>query len=163
MADGCKCCGNGQEEQYKALDKVIAENKNRPGALIPVLHQAQQIFGYLPKDVQIHIAEGLNVPLSDVYGVVTFYALFSMKPKGKYQIGVCMGTACYVKGAVKVLEALEQQLKIKSGDTTEDGKFSLEILRCIGACGLAPAIKIGDEVYGRMTAGKVAEVLAKYA
>ncbi|MGI5838141.1 MAG: NAD(P)H-dependent oxidoreductase subunit E [bacterium] len=163
MAEVCKYCGDRQVEMYKALDKVIAEYKGKPGALIPVLHQAQQIFGCLPKEVQIHVAEGLDVPLGDVYGVITFYAFFSMKPKGKYQIGVCMGTACYVKGAVKVLEALEQQLGIRQDDTTEDGKFSLEVLRCIGACGLAPAIKINDEVYGRMTAGKVAEVLAKYA
>jgi len=163
MAGECKCCGNGQDERFAALDKVIAEYRNRPGALIPVLHQAQQIFGYLPKDVQIHIAEGLNVPLSEVYGVITFYALFSMKPKGKYKIGVCMGTACYVKGASQVLEALKQQLGIEVDDTTDDGKFSLEVLRCIGACGLAPAIMINDDVYGRLTAGKVAEILAKYA
>ncbi len=163
MAEECKCgCCSAKDDRYAALDQVIAKYKDQPGTLIPVLHQAQQIFGYLPKEVQIYIAEGLDVPLAEVYGVVTFYALFTMKPKGRHQIGVCLGTACYVKGSGQILETLKQQLGIGVDDSTDDGRFSLNVLRCIGACGLAPAMMIDGEVYGRLTPDKIAGILAKY-
>lgn len=127
-----------------------------------VLHQAQQLFGYLPEDVIKIVAEGLEVPLSEVYGVVTFYSLFSLKPRGKHKISVCMGTAYYVKGAAQLVAELEKQLKIKPTETTDDGRFTMEITRCIGACGLAPVMTINDDVYGRLTPNKIAEILAKY-
>ena len=154
------CCQS--EEKYRKLDEVIDEYKGKPGGLIPALHQAQLIFGYLPKDVQIRIAEGLAVPLSEVYGVVTFYSFFSQKPRGKHTIGVCLGTACYVKGAAEIVEALEEDLGIKVGDTTENGEFSLMVTRCVGACGLAPVLTIGEDVYGRLTAEKIPEIINHY-
>ena len=120
------------------------------------------LYGYLPKEVQIRVAEGLNIPLSEVYGVITFYSLFTLKPRGKHTIGVCMVTACYVKGAPGVLEALQNELGIGANDTTDDGLFSLVITRCVGACGLAPVMTIGDDVYGRLTADKIPEIIAKY-
>ncbi len=164
MAECCGCtgCSGANEELYRELDKTIDKYKGQAGALIQVLHQAQGIFGYLPKEVQVYIADKLNVPITEVYGVVTFYAFFTMTPKGKHTIGICMGTACYVKGAAKILDSLKAKLKIDVGGTTEDGKFTLEVLRCIGACGLAPAIMIGDDVYGRLTSDKLDAILAKY-
>lgn len=151
-----------QQEKFALLDEVIKEYKDAPGALIPVLHKAQEIFGYLPEEVQERIAEGLSVSLTDIYGVITFYSFFSLKPRGQHKIGVCMGTACYVKGQAQVLQELEKQLGIKINETTEDGKFSLEVTRCVGACGLAPVITIDDDVYGRLTPDKVKEILEKY-
>ncbi|HHU51630.1 MAG TPA: NADH-quinone oxidoreductase subunit NuoE [Firmicutes bacterium] len=158
----CCCHDHDLDYRYQRLDEVIAQYKDMPGALIPVLHQAQLIFGYLSKDVQIRIAEGLGVPLSEVYGVVTFYSFFSLKPQGKYTIGVCLGTACYVKGAAALVEALEENLGIKVGDTTDDGMFTLSITRCLGACGLAPVLTIDEDVYGRLTPEKVPEILERY-
>ena len=152
----------GTPEQEERLRQVIASYKGKPGATMPVLQAAQEIFGYLPEEVEIMIAEGLDIPLSEVYGVVSFYAQFSVNPKGKYQISVCLGTACYVKGAGDVLSAVEQQLGIAPGGITPDGKFSLDACRCIGACGLAPVMMINDDVYGRLTPNQVADILAKY-
>jgi len=132
------------------------------GALIQVLHAAQDVFGFVSEEVQERVAEALGVPVSEVYGVATFYSLFSLKPRGQYKIGVCLGTACYVRGAAQVLAELEKQLGVKVNDTTRDGKFTLEVTRCIGACGLAPVITINEDVYGRLQVEKVSEVLAKY-
>lgn len=158
----CCCHDSDLDYRYQRLDEVIAKYKDTPGALIPVLHQAQLIFGYLSKDVQIRIAEGINVPLSEVYGVVTFYSFFSLKPQGRYTIGVCLGTACYVKGAAALVEGLEKNLGIGVGDTTDDGLFTLSITRCVGACGLAPVVTIDEDVYGRLTPEKIPEILERY-
>ena len=153
---------HGTPEQEAELKKVIEAHKGQAGATMPVLQAAQDIFGYLPEEVQIMIAEGLDIPLSEVYGVASFYAQFSMNPKGQYQISLCLGTACYVKGAGDILEALETKLGIKSGGITPDGKFSLDACRCIGACGLAPVMTINDQVYGRLTPDQIGPILAQY-
>ena len=152
----------GTKEQEAKLMEVIAAHKDSKGALIPVLHEAQDIYGYLPIDVQTLIAEGLGLSLADVYGVVTFYAQFSLYPKGQYRIAVCLGTACYVKGSGDILEKIKQKLGIDVGECTADGKFSLEATRCIGACGLAPVLTVNDDVYGRLTVDDVDDILAKY-
>ena len=152
----------GTPEQEAKLREVIAAHKGQPGATMPVLQAAQDIFGYLPEEVQIMIAEGLDVPLSEVYGVVSFYAQFSVNPKGKYRVSVCLGTACYVKGAGDILQAVEKKLGINPGGITPDGKFSLDACRCIGACGLAPVMMINDDVYGRLTPDQVAGILDSY-
>lgn len=154
----CEC----MTEQYQRLDEIISQRKGEQGALISVLHEAQEIFGYLPKEVQVRVAQGLNVPLSEVYGVITFYALFSLKPKGKYKISACKGTACYVRGADKVLEKLERELGIKAGDTTDDGKFSLEVVRCLGACGLGPVIMVNDDVHARLKPDRIPAIVRSY-
>ena len=164
MAEGClncNCCSDS-DQRYQALDEIINKYRNKPGALIPVLHQAEQLFGYLPEEVQIKVAEGLDVPLSEVYGVITFYSFFSTKPRGKYTIGVCLGTACYVKGAAQVLQAVKDELGIEMDDTTDDGLFTLTVTRCLGACGLAPVMMIGDDVYGRLTPERIPEILNSY-
>ena len=129
---------------------------------MPVLQEAQNIYGYLPIEVQKMIAEGLNIPLEEVYGVVTFYAQFSLNPKGKYNIGVCLGTACYVKGSQEVYDKVSEVLNIKGGEVTDDGKFSLEATRCIGCCGLAPVMTVGDDVYGKLTADMIPDIIKKY-
>ena len=152
----------GTPEQEERLRKDIDSHKGQPGATMPVLQAAQEIFGYLPEEVQIMIAEGLDIPLSEVYGVSTFYSLFTLNPKGKYQISVCLGTACYVKGAAEVLAAVEKKLGISPGGITPDGMFSLDACRCIGACGLAPVMMINEEVYGRLTAAQVGPILDQY-
>ena len=152
----------GTAEQEAELMSIIAEHKGQDGALIPVLHKAQEVYGYLPIEVQTMIADGLEVPLAEVYGVVTFYTQFSLNPKGEYKIGVCLGTACYVKGAQAVLDEIAKQLGIGAGECTDDGIFSLEASRCIGACGLAPVMNINDDVYGKLTPDQVAGILAKY-
>ncbi len=153
---------NGTKEQEAQLAAVIEKNKNVPGALMPVLQEAQQIYGYLPIEVQIMIAEGMGVSLSEVYGVVTFYSQFSLNPKGQYPIGVCLGTACYVKGAQAILDRIQRKLGIEVGGVTPDGRFSLEATRCVGACGLAPVFTIGDDVYGKLSPEEAEAVLAKY-
>jgi NADH:ubiquinone oxidoreductase subunit E len=150
------------KEQYDALDRVIAENKDVPGALMPVLQGAQEIFGCVPMDVQKYIAEKLHVTLSEVYGVATFYSQFSLQPKGEYLISVCLGTACYVKGSQKVLDKLSEVLNVPVGATTPDGRFTLQATRCLGACGLAPVMTVNDEVYGRLTPDQIQGILAKY-
>ena len=144
------------------LLKCIETHKNEKGALMPVLHEAQNIYGYLPAEVQTVIAEGLNVPLAEVYGVATFYSQFSLMPKGKHRISVCLGTACYVKGSDKILEEIEKELRIKCGECTPDKKFSIDSCRCVGACGLAPVMIVDGEVYGKLTAKDVAGILDGY-
>lgn len=151
-----------QEEQYQELQEFIEVNREKRGFLIPVLHKAQEIFGYLPPEVREFVAEQMNLSVSTVMGVVTFYSFFRMHPVGRHTITVCMGTACYVRGAKKIMEALEKKLQIKPGETTEDRRFSLGIQRCLGACGLAPVIMINHDVHGRMTAKKVDQVLELY-
>jgi NADH-quinone oxidoreductase E subunit len=153
----------GTAEQEEKLKALIAKYKEVPGALMPVLQQAQGIYGYLPIEVQQMIAEGLNIPLAEVYGVVTFYSQFTLNPKGKYEISVCMGTACYVKGAQKVLDEFERILKIKPGEVTPDMKFSIDALRCVGACGLAPVVQVNGKVYGRVTPQQVQGIVDEYA
>lgn len=153
---------NGTPEQEKQLMEIIAKHKGKPGATIPVLHEAQGVYGYLPIEVQQMISEGLDVPLAEIYGIVTFYTQFSLNPKGKYEIGVCLGTACYVKGSGDILEELEKKLNIKVGECTPDGKFSLVATRCVGACGLAPVVTVNEDVYGRLTVDDVDDMLSKY-
>ena len=150
-------------EQSKRLQAVIAERKDQPGALMPILQQAQEIYGYLPIEVQKLVAQHLEIPLEEVYGVSTFYSQFTLNPKGKYKISVCLGTACYVKGSGDVFAKLGECLGIQGGECTNDGKFSLEACRCIGACGLAPVMTINDDVYGRLVADDIPGILAKYA
>ncbi len=152
----------GTAQQEEQLKGIIAEHKGQEGALIPVLHKAQEVYGYLPIEVQTMIADGLQVPLAEVYGVVTFYTQFSLNPKGEYKIGVCLGTACYVKGSGDILEKIKENLNLEVDGCTPDGKFSLEATRCIGACGLAPVFTINEDVYGRITADDVPGILAKY-
>ncbi len=149
-------------EKFQELQRVIQEWKGKEGPLMPILHKAQELFGCLPLEVQNYIAEELDIPLTDVYGVATFYSQFTLNPKGKYQIGVCLGTACYVKGAQKVLDEIQKVLNIKVGDTTDDGKFTLDATRCLGACGLAPVMMINDHVYGRLVPEDVAGIIEKY-
>lgn len=158
---GSNCCCDCVDEKERKLLEIIEKYKDSKGALIPVLHEAQEVYGYLPKNVQKQISEHLNVPLSEIYGVVTFYTQFSLKPKGKFKVSACMGTACYVKGSNLILEKLQEKLGIQVGDCSEDGKFSLDACRCIGACGLAPVIMINDDVYGRLTADDIEKVLEK--
>ena len=153
----------GTPEQEAQLKDVIAKHKDDPGAVMPVLQEAQDIYGYLPLEVQQMIAEGLNVPVDEVYGVATFYSQFALSPKGKYNISVCLGTACYVKGSGDVLERLKEKLGIDVGECTADERFSLEACRCIGACGLAPVLTVNEEVYGRLVPDDVDDILAKYA
>lgn len=141
------------------LEAICREHGNQPGELINILHKAQHLFGYLPAEVQQVVARRLNIPVSKVYGVVTFYSFFTMTPKGRHPISVCMGTACYVRGAEKVLDEFKRILKINVGETTPDGKFSLSSLRCVGACGLAPVVLIGEKVYGRVVPGDVEKIL----
>lgn len=152
----------GTKAQQKQLEEYIAEHKTEKGVLMPTLQKAQEIYGYLPIEVQTMIAKGLNVPLSEVYGVVTFYSQFSLYPKGKNKISICLGTACYVKGSGDIFDKMQEILKIKSGETTPDGKFSLADCRCVGACGLAPVMMINDDVYGRLTPDMLTDILAKY-
>ena len=141
---------------------VIEKYKAVPGGLMPVLQEAQGIYGYLPMEVQTMIADGLGISLSEVFGVATFYSQFSLTPKGEHRISVCLGTACYVKGADKILEAVEKHLGIKSGECTPDGLFSIDSCRCVGACGLAPVMMVDEDVYGKITPDQVAGILDAY-
>ena len=156
MSDNCN------KKITDRVREICASHHNNSGELIMILHEAQSLLGYLPQEIQEVVAEQLEIPIAQVYGVVTFYSYFSMEPKGRFPISVCMGTACYVRGAEKILEELERQLEIKVGETTADGLFSLNCLRCIGACGLAPVVTIGDKVYGRLTTDKIRDILADY-
>ncbi len=152
----------GTPEQEEQLKAIIAKHKDDPGAVMPVLQEAQDVYGYLPIEVQQMIAEGLNVPLEEVFGVSTFYSQFSLTPKGEYNISVCLGTACYVKGSGNILNKITEMLGIEAEECTQDGKFSLTACRCIGACGLAPVLTVNDEVYGRLTVDDVPTILNKY-
>ena len=149
-------------EQAAKLDAVIAECTGDVSMLMHVMQEAQAIYGYLPFEVQQKIADGMNVPLEKVYGVATFYAQFALSPKGKYDISVCLGTACYVKGAQELLDELSAQLGIGAEECTPDGKYSLTACRCIGACGLAPVLTVNEDVYGKITAADIKGILAKY-
>jgi len=153
---------SGTKEQEEKLIEVINRYKDTEGALIPVLHEAQEIYGYLPIEVQTIISKNLGVSMAEIYGVVTFYTQFTTQPKGKYKIGVCLGTACYVKGSGDLLEKIKEKLGIKEGECTPDGKFSIDATRCIGACGLAPVITVNDDVYGKLTVDEIDGILAKY-
>ena len=152
----------GTPEQKAKLDAVIAECKNDKSQLMHVMQEAQGIYGYLPREVQVMIAEGMDVPLEKVYGVATFYAQFSLSPKGEYNISVCLGTACYVKGAGDIFDRFSELLGIGADECTADGKFSLTACRCIGACGLAPVLTVNEEVYGRLVKADVDGILEKY-
>lgn len=153
---------NGTPEQEAKLQAVIAEHKDDKSSLIAVMQEAQDIYGYLPIEVQNMIAEGMDIPLEKVFGVSTFYAQFSLAQKGEHHISVCLGTACYVKGSGKVMEELEKVLGIEAGGITSDMKFSLDATRCIGACGLAPVMTVGEDVYGRLEPKMIAGIIAKY-
>ncbi|MBE6634788.1 MAG: NAD(P)H-dependent oxidoreductase subunit E [Ruminococcaceae bacterium] len=153
---------SGTPEQEEKLNAVIAANKHDSSRLMSVMQQAQDIYGYLPIEVQNKIAEGMNVPLEKVYGVATFYAQFSLSPKGNYHIAVCLGTACYVKGSGKIYDKLQEVLGIGGDECTEDRKYSLTASRCIGACGLAPVLTVNEDVYGRLTEADVKDIIAKY-
>ena len=153
---------NGTKEQEEKLLAVIAELKAQPGCLMPIMQKAQDIYGYLPIEVQTIIADELHIPLEKVYGVATFYAQFALYPKGKYKISVCLGTACYVKGSGDLYNALMEKLGIVGGECTADGKFSIDVCRCVGASGLAPLKIVGGDVYGKLTPDMVEGILAKY-
>ena len=152
----------GTKEQEAKLYEVIEKYRNIDGPLMPVLQGAQEIYGYLPIEVQKIISEELDISLEHIYGVVTFYAQFSLAPKGGYQIAVCLGTACYVKGSGEILDKIKEIIGVDVGECSPDGKFSLDATRCIGACGLAPVMTINDEVFGRLTVGEIPDILAKY-
>jgi NADH-quinone oxidoreductase subunit E/NADP-reducing hydrogenase subunit HndA len=149
-------------KEVEKIKEVCASFGNQPGELINVLHKTQSLHGYLPAEVQEIIAEELNISVAKVYGVVTFYSFFTMIPKGKHPISICTGTACYVRGAEKVLDEFKRRLNIEVGSTTADGKYSLSCLRCVGACGLAPVVLVGEKVYGRVSPDGVADILAEY-
>lgn len=153
---------SGTPEQEAQLRAVIDASKDDKHLLMNVMQQAQAIYGYLPFEVQVMIAEGMDIPLEKVYGVSTFYAQFALSPKGKYNVSVCLGTACYVKGSQDVLDRICETLGVAPGECTADGRFSIEECRCIGACGLAPVFTVNDDVYGRVNADEVSKILAKY-
>jgi NADP-reducing hydrogenase subunit HndA len=157
---GC-CCGSVDTREQRLFD-VIEKHKNTKGALIPILHEAQEIYGYLPIQVQKKISEKTNIPLTEIYGVVTFYTQFSLTPKGKYKIQACLGTACYVRGASGILDKFKEILGIDVGECTENNVFSLDACRCIGACGLAPVVMINNEVYGSLKPDDVQGIIDKY-
>ncbi len=152
----------GTAEQEQQLKAVIEENKDDKSMLMHVMQEAQAIYGYLPYEVQVMIAEGMDIPIEKIYGVSTFYAQFALSPKGKYNISVCLGTACYVKGAQSILDKVEEELGIGAGECTADASFSIEECRCIGACGLAPVMTVNDDVYGRLVPEDIQGILAKY-
>lgn len=155
------CC-KGNDKRFAELESFINALPSKKGELVTVLHKAQGIFGYLPREIQEFVAEKMELPVAKVYGVVKFYSFFTMQPKGKYAINVCLGTACYVRGAEEIVEELEKALHIKAGQVTPDGRFSIDTLRCVGACGLAPVIIINGKVYGRVKPADVPGILAEY-
>ena len=161
MTDKCTACAESQEK-INDLKKIVDKYKDTEGSLIQVLHEAQELYGYLPLEVQREISKLMNIPLAEIYGVVSFYTQFSINPKGKYKVNVCMGTACYVKGANEVLDKFRTRLSIDVGECTEDRRFSLDACRCIGACGLAPVVTINDDVYGKLTPDDVDAIIDKY-
>lgn len=156
------CCNSEKNQMFQELEDFINSLETKDGALIEVLHRAQGIFGYLPKEVQEFVAEKLNLPIAKVYGVVTFYSFFTTEPRGKNVVNICMGTACFVRGSGDILKEFEKELGIKNGETTSDMKFTLGSLRCVGACGLAPVLTINDKVYGHVTTSDVKTILSEY-
>lgn len=155
-------CNEHKDQSFKELEEFISTIEDKSSSLISVLHRAQQIFGYLPQEVQKFIAKKLDKPVAEVNGVVTFYSYFTETPMGKYVINICMGTACFVKGSGDVLAEFEKKLGIKVGETSSDGKYTLQVLRCVGACGLAPVVTVNDKVYGHFTKDMVAKTLEDY-
>lgn len=151
------------DEKFHELDQFIEHLPDKKGNLIAVLHKAQELFGYLPEDLQLRIADKLNIPSSEVSGVVSFYSFFTTKPRGKHVINVCTGTACYVRGAERLLNELDRQLGLKPGETTKDNQFTLDALRCVGACGLAPVMIVDGKVYGRLKPEQIKGILASYS
>ena len=156
---GC-CCGNHKEKEE--LLKLVSKYKKDKSNLIQVLNEVQEVYGYIPLDAQKVISEYLDITMAEIYGVITFYARFTLKPKGKYNIAVCLGTACYVKGSQNILDKVKEKLNIDVGETTKDGMFSIESTRCIGACGLAPVFTVNEDVYGKATSEQIDEILEKY-
>lgn len=148
--------------QWKAIEDILQKHRGRDGALIDVLHETQDVYGYLPEEAMTQVAEGLGLPLSKVYGVATFYSLYTLKPKGQYIIRLCESAPCHLRGSMDVLHVIENELAIRPGQTTPDNKFSLEFTSCLGVCGVAPAMMIGDRVYGNLTPEKVKDVLRSY-
>lgn len=149
-------------EQFQTIDDIMEKNRGKQGALIPVLEKVQEVLGYLPRAIQRRVAEGLNIPVAKVYGVVSFYSLFTMTPRGRHNIRVCLGTACYVRGGQKILNRLTETLGINSGECTQDRRFSMETVRCLGACGLAPVQVIDGDTHGQVKPQKLDEILEKY-
>lgn len=158
----CTTCENLVDPKQIKLDEVIIKYRNENGPLIPILQEAQEVYGYLPADVLKHVSKATRIPLAKIYGVVTFYSQFRLAPVGRNLINVCLGTACHVRGGANVLDTIEKTTKIKDGETSEDRRYTLEIVACIGACGLAPVMSINGQVYGRLEPENVAEILAKY-
>jgi NADH:ubiquinone oxidoreductase subunit E len=150
------------KEKLSKLEHIINEHKNQQGALMPVLHETQELFGYLPEEAQKRISEALDISMAEIYGVATFYSRFTLKPRGKYTIGVCLGTACYVKNAQGIIDKIKKEINVGAGETTEDGLFTLEATRCIGCCGLAPVMTIGEDVYGKIVPEDVVDIIKKY-
>lgn len=162
VCESSSCREMSETEKYALLEEVISDYEKKESNLIQILHMAQAIFGFLPNEVQTYIAEKMDLPISKIGGVVTFYSFFSTKPKGEYIIRVCLGTACYVRGGKKIMEKLKELMGIDVGETSEDMKFSLEVVRCMGACGLAPAIRVNDKVYKRVNSNKLQQILKQY-
>ena len=164
MSNNEKCCCNcgKADDRTEKVKIIIEEHKNVRGGLIPVLHGIQEIYGYLPEEALQIVSEGLDIPMTEIYGVASFYHFFSLEPKGEHVIRVCLGTACYVKGGQAIIERLSQELNVEIGKTTPDGKFTLEATRCLGACGLAPVMTVDDKVYGRVTIDDVRRILDEY-
>lgn len=163
MSERCRCMKvEITQEQWAKIDGIIERSKNKPGALIPVLEQVQQSFGYLPAPVQRRIAERLNISPATVYGVVSFYSFFTMVPKGRHTIRVCLGTACYVKRSDEILDKIKRQLNVEVGGMTEDKRYSLESVRCLGACGLAPVVVVNEDTYGAVDSVKVMNIIEEY-
>lgn len=150
------------KEKMEKLETIIEQHRNQQGGLMPVLHETQELFGYLPEEAQKKISEELNVPLAEIYGVATFYSRFTLKPRGKHTISVCLGTACYVQGAQAVFERLQKELDIEPGDTSKDMRFTLLGTRCLGCCGLAPVITVDEDVYGKLKPDDIPDILSKY-
>lgn len=150
------------KDKMQKLEEILEHHKNQEGPLMPVLHETQELFGYIPEEAQKKISLVLNIPMAEIYGVATFYSRFTLKPRGKHTIGVCLGTACYVKNAQAILERLKEELNVEAGGTTKDGKFTLEATRCLGCCGLAPVMMIGEDVYGKLVPDDIPTILKKY-
>ncbi len=157
-----RCNNRLKDEYFTKLDEFIYSLEDQKGELITVLHRAQDLFGYLPLEVQTHVGKKMGIPLSEIYGVITFYSFFTMTPKGEHPISICMGTACYVNGSENILNEFKRELGLKIGETSNDGKFSIDILRCVGACGMAPIVTVGKKVYGRVKADEVVNILKEY-
>lgn len=162
QTDSCCQCKEAEQALYDCVEQVIEKYKGTDGALIMILHEAQELYGYLPMELQMFIADKMNIPLSDVSGVVSFYSFFTPNKRGKHTIRVCQGTACYVRGGKKLVKAIHDTLNVETNGTTEDGQFTFEIARCIGACGLAPAVMIDDDVYKQVSPAKLNDILALY-